>query len=134
MYRTSLGDIERIFKLLADDPVLLILLSIILKSFIIKELDDFQGFGNRREMRSNRNKKLQLYASHTVGTNRVCLTNWELSLGNLWGRWKLKDIKFFRVAIWHIYGIHTYISLTLEHLYLNLYSVSDFGPEVCKKC
>lgn len=45
-----------------------------------------------------------------------------------------KDIKFFRVAIWHIYGIHTYISLTLKHLYVKLYSGSDFGPEVCKKC
>lgn len=72
MYRTSLGDIVRVFKLLADDPVLLILLSIILKCFIIEELDDFEGFGNRKEMRSNGNKKLQLYASHTVGTNRMC--------------------------------------------------------------
>lgn len=75
MYRTSLGDIVRIFKLLADDPVLLILLSIILKCFIIEELDDFEGFGNRKEMRSNRNKKLKLYASHTVGTNGMCVTN-----------------------------------------------------------
>lgn len=48
MYRKSLGDGV---KLLAHDLVLLFLLSITLKSaFIIKELDDFKSFGNRKEI------------------------------------------------------------------------------------
>lgn len=36
--------------MLAHDPVLLVLLSITLKSaFVSKELNDFKGFGNRRD-------------------------------------------------------------------------------------
>lgn len=51
-----------------------------------------------------------------------------------WESLRRMETKKVRVAIWHMYGIHTYISLTLKHLYMKLYSGSNFGPEVCKKC
>lgn len=81
MYRKSLGDGV---KLLAHDLVLLFLLSITLKSaFIIKELDYFKSFGNRKEIIRYRNKKLDLYRPHIEGTNRLCVANWELIFGNV---------------------------------------------------
>lgn len=70
--------------MLSHDPVLLVLLSITLKSaFIIKELDDCKGFDKRKEMIWYRNKKLELYRPYIIRTNKVCVTNWKLIFRNV---------------------------------------------------